>query len=88
MPKITKQQVLKLLDNVPGQYTFYCCNGHRIWSMRDLLNELFSMNDDAFSYHFNKEKNDFRSWVRDVIGDEKLARDLDKAKNRFEAVNA
>jgi hypothetical protein len=88
MPKITKQQALKFLDNVPEQYTFYCCDGHRIWNMRDLLSELLNMTDDTFSYHSNQEKTDFSNWVRDVIGDEKLARDLDKAKGRLEAANA
>jgi hypothetical protein len=88
MPKITKQQAQRFLDNVPEQYTFYCCDGCRIWNMRDLLNELLNMSDDTFSCHFNQEKNDFSNWVRDVIGDEKLAKDLDKAKGHLEAVNA
>lgn len=87
MPKITKQQALKFLDNVPEQYTFYCCDDHHIWNMRDLLSELLNMTDDTFLYHSNQEKNDFSNWVRDVIGDEKLARDLARAKGHLEAVN-
>lgn len=88
MPKLTKQQTLKFLDNVPEQYTFYCRDGCRLWNMRDLQNELLNMTDDMFSYHSNREKTDFSNWVRDVIGDEKLAKDLNKAKSRLEAANA
>jgi hypothetical protein len=88
MPKMTKQQALRFLDNVPEQYTFYCRDGRRLWSMRDLQSELLNMTDDAFSYHSNQEKTDFSNWVRDVIGDEKLAKDLNKAKGRLEAANA
>lgn len=88
MPKITKQQALKLLDNVPDQYTFYCSDGSRLWSMRDLQDELLKMADDTFSYHSDHDKTDFSNWVKDIIGDEKLARDLAKAKGRLEAANA
>jgi predicted RNA-binding protein with PUA-like domain len=88
MPKITKQQALKFLENVPEQHTFYCCDGRRIWNMRGLLSELLNMSDDTFLYHSNQEKNDFSNWVRGVIGDKKLADDLAKAKDHLEAVNA
>jgi hypothetical protein len=88
MPKMTKQQALRFLDNVPEQYTFYCCDGYRIWNMRDLRDKLLNMTDDTFSCHSNQEKADFSNWVRDVIGDEKLARDLARATDRLEAVNA
>jgi predicted RNA-binding protein with PUA-like domain len=87
MQTITKQQAFKLLDNVPEQHTFYCCDGCRIWNIRDLLSELLNMSDDTFSYHSNREKKDFSNWVRDVIGDKKLAEDLAKAKGHLEAIN-
>jgi hypothetical protein len=34
------------------------------------------MPEETFRYHSNETKTDFSNWVRDVIGDEKLARDL------------
>jgi len=85
MPRLTKQEAQKLLDNVLEQYMFYCNDGRLIQSMRDLQNALLNMADDTFWYHSNQEKNDFSNWIRDVIGDVKLARDLDKAKDRFQA---
>jgi hypothetical protein len=43
------------------------------------------MPDEAFAFHSNAEKSDFSNWVRDVIGDEKLARDLIKSPNQMQA---
>jgi hypothetical protein len=54
--------------------------------MESLLNELGNMTDETFSYHVNQEKNDFSNWVRDIIEDVKLAKDIAKIKNRQEAI--
>jgi len=37
------------------------------------------MNEETFGYHSNETKSDFSNWVKDVIGDEKLAADLKRA---------
>jgi hypothetical protein len=39
---------------------------------------LAEMSEDTFRYHASREKNDFSSWIRDVIGDETLAGELAK----------
>ncbi len=46
------------------------------------------MSDETFSFHLNESKNDFRNWVKDVIGDEKLARDLEASNDRNQAIKA
>jgi hypothetical protein len=43
------------------------------------------MSDETFAFHVNTEKNDFANWVRGIIGDEKLTRDLTKSQNRTQA---
>ena len=43
------------------------------------------MSDQTFAYHSNEIRKDFSHWVRDVIGDKKLAKDLEKASNREKA---
>jgi hypothetical protein len=43
------------------------------------------MTDETFAYHSNVEKKDFTNWVRDIIGDEKLAKDPEKATSRTQA---
>ena len=40
------------------------------------------MRDEQFKYHVNKEKNDFWNWVRNIIEDKKLARDIEKVKTK------
>jgi hypothetical protein len=53
--------------------------------MKELAEALATMTDETFVYHSNAEKKDFSNWVRDIIGDEKLAKDLEKAENRAQA---
>jgi hypothetical protein len=53
--------------------------------MKELGEALTSMADETFAYHSNEEKKDFSNWVRDIIRDEKLARDLQKSLNRTQA---
>lgn len=44
--------------------------------------------DDTFRYHVNAEKNDFYKWVREVIGDDRLARELLRTTSRLQAAKA
>jgi len=66
----------RLLGNVPEQFTFRCNDGTVLWNPRDLSDAVGNMPDEVFSSHVNRQKNDFANWVRDVIGDHALARDL------------
>lgn len=53
---------------------FYCKNGQIFFNLKDLLYGLKNMSDETFKMHCNKDKNDFRLWIRDVLKDRKLAR--------------
>jgi hypothetical protein len=88
MAKITKQEARKFLGNVPQQYEFHCHDGRSFRSLNDFQDSLTSMTDDVFAYHSNQTKSDFSNWVRDVIGDEKLASDLLISANRPQAADA
>jgi len=83
--KVTKQDAEKLLANVPEEQVFWCCDGRIFRNMRDLADGLENMSDETFAYHLNCDKSDFSNWLRDVIGDEKLARDLENPLTRQEA---
>ena len=41
-----------------------------------------SMNEDTFRHHVNKEKNDFSNWVKEVIKEEDLAKELFDIKSK------
>jgi hypothetical protein len=91
MTKILKQHAERRLADVPDQYVFWCHDGRILHSLRELKNALEMMSDEAYAYHANKDKNDFSNWVKDIIGDDKLARDISRASDQrqaFECVKA
>jgi hypothetical protein len=83
--QITSEEAKRRLSNVLEEYIFWCCDGSIFRNMRDLEDGLYRMSDDTFACHSNTDKKDFSNWVNDVIKDDKLARDLAKARNRDEA---
>ncbi len=77
-----------MLADVPVEFVFYCNNGHVLRNMNELASELKSMSEETYYYHANMEKNDFVNWVRDIIKDETLAINLQKARSRSQASRA
>ena len=80
-----REEATKFLADVPEEYVFRCCDGGIFSNLQELKDGLESMTDESFACHSNEEKNDFSNWIRDVIGDEKLAGGLQKAVTRTEA---
>ena len=85
---VKKPYPRKYLRNVSPENSLWIINGDIIKSLRELLKELKIMNDEAFRYHVNKERSDFSRWIKEIIGDKKLASDLKKAKTRDKAIKA
>ena len=67
-----------ILNDVLDEYAFWCCDGVIIKNLEGLHSALKSMSRETFHHHVNGNKNDFSTWVREVIGDITLARQLDK----------
>jgi len=91
MTKILKQHAERRLADVSDQYIFWCHDGRILHSIHELKEALEMMSDEAYAHHANKEKNDFSAWVMDIIGDDKLARDISRSSDRrqaFECVKA
>lgn len=85
MARILKQDAERMLADVSQGREFRCSDGRMLRNMVDLEKGLQTMTDETFSYHSNADKTDFSNWVDDVIGDEKLARDLRKSPDRIVA---
>ncbi|MDD4860337.1 MAG: hypothetical protein PHR56_09095 [Dehalococcoidales bacterium] len=85
MAKFTREIAQKMLGDVPAETSFWCHDGRTLKNLAELQTALREMPDDTYQYHANDEKNDFSNWVREVIGDEKLALDLRRARSRNEA---
>jgi hypothetical protein len=88
MAKIQKLDAGKLLGDVPDENLFRCHDGSIFSNMKELRDGLETMSDETFVFHANADKNDFSNWVREIIKDEKLARDLSKARSRLQAVKS
>ena len=70
------------LDAVPKDKCFSCEDGFIFTNLEDLAGGLNSMKVATFKYHVNSEKNDFCTWVYDVIGDIDLANTLRSCKEK------
>jgi len=86
MTMITKEIAGKMLGEVPDGKQFYCTDGRVVKNLPELELALKEMSEETFCYHSSETKTDFSNWVRDVIGDEKLSRDLQKSTSRAQAV--
>ncbi len=85
MARRPKKETTVYLANVPDEFVFYCCDGTIFRNMRELRDGLASMSEETYVYHVNAGKNDFYRWTLDIIRDEKLANDLQKASSRNDA---
>jgi hypothetical protein len=85
MATMSKTAAKVRLSDVSEEKRFWCHDGRYLKNLEELEAALGQMTNDTFSYHSSESKTDFSNWVRDVIGDEKLARDLLKATTPAEA---
>jgi len=85
MPEMSKKTAKRLLADVPHEHAFRFHDGRILRNVDELREALKTMKKDTFAFHASAQKNDFSNWVRDVIGDRKLARDLERSSNRTQA---
>ena len=81
---VSNGSLQRLLNDVHQDYHFRLANGSVLKNLRELDTSLDEMQDEVFSHHVNDQKHDFSNLVRDVIKDEKLAENLQKAKDKRE----
>jgi hypothetical protein len=86
--KISKEEAMRRLGDVPDDKRFWCHDGKIIKNLRELRKSLNDISDETFLYHSGGGRNDFSKWVRDVVGDTQLAEDLNKARSRVQASRA
>jgi hypothetical protein len=86
--RITRGVAGNRLADVPDDVAFSCYDGKILRNLGELENALTGMEEETFSHHVTESKNDFSRWVRDIISDEKLAKDLEKSSSRGQAAKA
>ncbi len=78
--RITKAKALHIMRPVEGEQRFFCANGDVWGSLTECSRYVQNISQEAFHHHCNIERCDFSSWIKDVLGDEKLATDIQKCK--------
>jgi hypothetical protein len=73
------------LSRVPSAKVFRLNDGKDLRNLEELAVALSDMNEQVFSHHVTEQKNDFSNWIKDVIGDSTLAKNLTKASERAQA---
>lgn len=78
----TAKEAEHILRDVRGNKVFQLHMGAGLNSLKDLAEALDIMSEKTFGHHVSDKKNDFASWVKEVLEDERLADDLEKCKTR------
>ena len=81
-----KENASKALADVSVEHFFYVCDGAVLKNLEELLAYITTAKPEVYQYHVTPEKNDFCSWIKDIVQDATLAKDLAKAKNQKAAV--
>ncbi|PIN74849.1 hypothetical protein COV18_05515 [Candidatus Woesearchaeota archaeon CG10_big_fil_rev_8_21_14_0_10_37_12] len=75
--KQTKEKS-SFLQNVVPENCFWCRDGQILKNLSELSRALKKMSDETFKHHVNKEKNDFATWIDEIVEDHQLVNKLRK----------
>jgi len=81
-PKGSKNKKVKKITNVPKKNAFYLIDGSILRNLIDLANKLDDISEDQFKHHVADGKDDFHEWVKNVVKDSRLARQLAKSEEK------
>ncbi|MFH2027521.1 MAG: hypothetical protein ABIJ08_00130 [Nanoarchaeota archaeon] len=79
---------LDILRDVDEDKYFWVNNGPAISNIAGLSDVLKVMSDETFKHHVTDDRNDFYNWIRYVVDDEVLARDIQKINTQTEMSDA
>jgi hypothetical protein len=75
--KITKK---KPVEAKPENY-FILVTGVPLKNLKELANSIETMNDWVFNHHVNDTRNDFSTWVKDILKEDELAEEIRQLRN-------
>ncbi|SRR3989304_3659231 len=84
--KVDKSEA-KFLNDVKGGHEFKLHMGCDISNLKDMKEAIDIMAERTFEHHVNSKKNDFAIWIRESIGDKKLADEIGPVRNREKIAN-
>ncbi|MCD6589858.1 hypothetical protein J7K74_01575 [Candidatus Woesearchaeota archaeon] len=83
--KRTRKKEKWYKEKVGDGKEFVLVNSVRIYSIKQLADELLVMDESTYYYHTGQGRNDFYNWIKDVFGLGELAEEILKARNSIEA---
>ncbi len=83
--KVTRTRAQHFIADVQCDEVFWSHDGRMFKNLQELALGLIAMDDETYMYHANNNKNDFAHWVREVVGDQETARELETAVSRTDA---
>jgi len=69
---------------VNPEHYFVLSDGKKLKNLQDLYENVKHMDNEVFYKHVNENKNDFSSWINDIMGIKELASAIKSAKTREE----
>ncbi len=89
MKEPTALEAKRYLASVfPEWKAFWFNKGPIVKNMKELAAALAKVTPAMYGYHVTASKNDLANWVKDVLGDAELAKDLKDAKTAKNAADA
>jgi len=77
-----KRKPKPVLINACNECCFWVCDKKVLRNLAELKVALERMSNKTFTYHVNKNKNDFARWINDVLKEKALARTLKNIKSQ------
>ncbi len=61
---------------------FWLCTNENLRSLNELSEALEKADNDVFRYHVTRDRNDFEAWIREILKDKELAREIARVKTK------
>jgi aromatic ring-opening dioxygenase catalytic subunit (LigB family) len=79
--KQSRKKIQKKLKDANPEKFFILVTGVPVKNLKELAQSLESMNGWVFDHHVNESRNDFATWISDVLKERKLAQLIRNTKN-------
>jgi hypothetical protein len=74
---------IQCIREAPDDKRFVLQDGRVLKDIKELADALEHMSEDVYSHHVGNGKNDFSTWVKDVLSEQELAEDLAAVDNQL-----
>ena len=80
--------IRKFNKEAPEEMHFSLNDGRKIKTIFELIDMLDNIDDNIFTHHVSKDKNDFAEWIKHVFGFHELSEQIRDLSSRIETQNS